>query len=197
MMIAGIMNNVKKCVLFWKNMEAKKKVIVLSISILILNLLGSFFTTTKLWHYYFYPYFYTIGREIIFAIIYIILQMFLLYYAIKLQNKLIYFFPFHWGMEIWRILYKCVNIITYQNMANDVSKFIFLYLLAPFWGADWFPFAGPYKFEIEKKGFLFDIMYEDAIKLTLSFIMFIVSIIFSWKQYHRDNNSKKGFQLHK
>lgn len=144
-------------------MKNTKKLIVYGILIILIVLMnaGSYV--------YFYIHF-TLHKEfaficrLLYSLLFYFLQFFLLYYAERSTSKLIYFFPFHWGIEIWRIFCMLGAV----DLTRSFNK-KFYHFSNYFWAGDWFP-ATLTPYITLKSNPTHHIRLEVIIKLFISFM---------------------------
>lgn len=113
------------------------------------------------------------------------LQMLLLFYIIKLKSNFIYLFPLHWGIEIWRLLFRSIIIDNFIYKSNDIMEAFFRYITGSFWIASdyvWF-LSNHIVFYIHD--FPVNILRDYILKLIISTIMLGVSIKYALKQYKK------------
>lgn len=114
---------------------------------------------------------------------YYMVQILLLYYAEKLNSRILYVFPIYWGMEIWRLWYR--NIV-WENLiykSTDFGDFMYKWVTPLFWGADWLPYL--HVFTYSYHGFPMSIFGDDVIKLVVSVVAFIIACRYAIMQYRK------------
>lgn len=108
------------------------------------------------------------------------IQLLLLHYVIRLKNKFIYLFPFHWGIEILRILYNSIIRQNYIYKDNEILRFLLIYVTGPFWiASDYVPLVSNHSVTFYDDGFPVSMFGDDVLKLIISILMFIISIKFT------------------
>ena len=113
------------------------------------------------------------------------LQILLLFYIIKLQSKFIYLFPLHWGIEIWRLLFRSIIIDNFIYKSNDIMEVIFRYITGPFWIASDYVLFLPNLIVFFIHDFPVNILRDYILKLIISTIMLGVSVKYALKQYRK------------
>lgn len=113
------------------------------------------------------------------------LQILLLFYIIKLQSKFTYLFPLHWGVEIWRLLFRSIIIDNFIYKSNDIMEVIFRYITGPFWIASDYVLFLPNHIVFFIHDFPINILRDYILKLIISTIMLGISVKYALKQYRK------------
>ena len=162
-------------------MKIKTKFIITAIIIILFNILTVIYI-------YFLPKKSVLIRYISFLAFYY-LQFSLLYYAIRLTNKLIFLFPFHWGIGIWRIIFNLFFRVRFRTRAlTPIFTFLYVYITEPFWAGDYFPMNLEHMFHLFFPRYLYTITPTDLIKIFMNTAGFLISIHFALK--YRNHNTK-------
>lgn len=160
-------------------MKIKTKFIITAIIIILFNLLTIIYI-------YFLPKRPVLIRYIAFLAFYY-LQFSLLYYAIRLANKVIFLFPFHWGIGFWRIIFILFFSVRFRTRAlTPIFTFLYAYITEPFWAGDYFPANLAHDFQLILPHYFYYITWEDTTKIFMSIAGFLISIHFALK-YHNHN----------
>lgn len=73
-------------------------------------------------------------------IIFYYLQFSLLYNAIRVKNKVIYFFPLYWGIGIWRLIFNLFFRVRFHGRAwAKIGGYLHDYITELLWAGDFFP----------------------------------------------------------
>lgn len=162
-------------------MKIKTKFIITAIIIIVFNLLTIIYI-------YFLPKRSVLIRYIAFLAFYY-LQFSLLYYAIRLANKVIFLFPFLWGIGIWRIIFNLFFRVRFRSRAlTPIFTFLYVYITEPFWAGDYFPMNLEHMFHLFLPRYLYTITPTDPIKILMNISGFLISIHFAIK--YRNHNQK-------
>lgn len=122
-------------------------------------------------------------RSTVFCVFYL-LQSLLLFYIIKVQNKFIYLFPLHWGIEVWRLLFRVI-VDNFSYLNNDIMRFIYRYVTGPLWIASDYVWFLPGGIVCYIYDFPVTILKDYILKLIISIIMFGISVKYALKQYRK------------
>ena len=146
-------------------MKNAKKLIVCGILIALMNTCSYIYFEYALYKYF------NLTFRLLYSFLFYFLQLSFLKYAARSGSRMIYFFPFHWSVEIWRIL-------TFTGLAFPFHPFSkrFYRASAIFWVSDWFP--APYTPYIELYGepLPYHITLESIMKFFISIVAFSFSI---------------------
>ena len=163
--------------------KIRKRFIISGILIIVLNVIGIVLRQVRI--SYLSDFGVTLVVVLRYAIIisYYFIQMFFLYYGIKIGSRVLYFFPIYWGMEMWRL---CFRNIVWENLiykSTNFGDFMYKWVTPPFWGADWLPYL--HVFTYNYYGFPMSIFGDDIIKLVVSVVAFIIACRYAIMQYRK------------
>lgn len=165
--------------------EIKTKFIRSGLLIIICNIVAFVLRYDGYVYLLFYPVCYgvTLILRYVVAISYFVLQIRFLYYAIKMGGNIIYFFPFHWAIEIWRLAYGNIVWENLHYLRSTFGHVVFRYITRLFWLADWLPYT--HAVFIDYHDWPLRIQGEDIIKLVTSVVAFIIACRYAIMQYRK------------
>ena len=146
-------------------MKNTKKLIVCGILLALMNA-GSYIY----FEYTLYEYF-NFTCRLLYSFLFYFLQLSFLKYAARSGSRMIYFFPFHWGIEIWRIL-NYMGLI----LPSGTFSLKFFSFSSRFWLSDWFPATYTPYIELYGEPLPHHITLEEIIKFFISIAAFSFSI---------------------
>lgn len=146
-------------------MKNTMKIIVCVILIALMNA-GSYIY----FEYTLYEYF-NLTCRLLYSFLFYFLQLSLLKYAARSGSRIIYIFPFLWGVEAWRILNYAGLIL-----ADGTFGLKFYSFSSRLWVSDWFPATYTPYIEVYGKPLPHHITLEEIIKFFISVSAFFFSI---------------------
>lgn len=156
----------------------KRKFIISGCVILIMNLVGIVLASG----WWIFSYGSMLFFRYVIMVSYYVFQILFLYYAIKMGRRWIYFFPFYWAVEIWRLLYRAI-MVNRIDWRRPFFNFMYKQITMILWGADWFPSL--HLFVIDYHGMHRILFGEDVIKFLISVIMVAVAARYAFLQYRK------------
>ena len=111
-------------------MNSKRKIILSCILITLINITSHLYICLPLSAKQQIPF--NLQLRLLSAAFFYFFQLYLLYHVAKSSSKAIYFFPFHWMIELWRNLaHVGFCSVAQPPMLYNISSL--------FWASDWFP----------------------------------------------------------
>ena len=166
----------------WRtNMNPKRKIILSCILITLINITSHLYIRLLLSAKQQIPF--NLQLRLLSAAFFYFFQLYLLYHVAKSFSKAIYFFPFHWMIELWRNL-ACVGFcsVAQPPMLYNISSL--------FWASDWFPCTYTPYILIPHSPIPLHLTLEVIIKICIC----VIAILFSIQTILQRNAKRNCFE---
>ena len=166
----------------WRtNMNPKRKIILSCILITLINITSHLYIRLLLSAKQQIPF--NLQLRLLSAAFFYFFQLYLLYHVAKSFSKAIYFFPFHWMIELWRNL-ACVGFcsVAQPPMLYNISSL--------FWASDWFPCTYTPYILIPHSPIPLHLTLEVIIKICIC----VIAILFSIQTILQRNTKRNCFE---
>ena len=162
-------------------MNPKRKIILSCILITLINITSHLYIRLLLSAKQQIPF--NLQLRLLSAAFFYFFQLYLLYHVAKSFSKAIYFFPFHWMIELWRNLARVgFCSVAQPPMLYNISSL--------FWASDWFPCTYTPYILIPHSPIPLHLTLEVIIKICIC----VIAILFSIQTILRRNTKRNCFE---